>query len=119
MPLKVAAAGESANDTGRRGNSETAAAALSIFDGGRDCRGRTPQAHRRYHECLDQRVLLSGTFSREACHAGGPYSFGGGVPPRRRAPHINQRYPALAPPPQTLTPHRATPPAPRHTTTLQ
>src|SRR5882762_733834 len=70
MPLKGSAATESANDTGRRGNSETATASLSIFDGGRDSRGGTPQAHRRYQECLDQRVLLSGTFSREACHAG-------------------------------------------------
>src|SRR5712671_3612317 len=64
-PLKGSAATESANDTGRCGNSEAAAASLSIPHGGRDRRGGTPQTHRWHQECFDQRVLLSGTFSRQ------------------------------------------------------
>src|SRR5205823_5333221 len=63
-PLKRCAATESANDTGRRGNSEAAAAPLSISHGGRDCRGGTPQAHRWHQKRFDQRVLLSGPFPR-------------------------------------------------------
>src|SRR5260370_32723159 len=73
-PLKGCAATESAHDTGRRGNSKATAAPLSISHGGRDSRGGTPQAHRRHQKCFDQRVLLSGTFSRKACHARGPDS---------------------------------------------
>src|SRR5712691_1663886 len=73
-PLKGSAATESTNDTGRRGNSETAAASLSIPHGGRDRRGGTPQAHRGHQECFDQRVLLSRAFSRQASDAGRPDS---------------------------------------------
>src|SRR5260370_3384530 len=68
-PLKGSAVTESANDNGRRGNPETAAASLSIPHGGRDRRGGPPQAHRWHQECFDQSVLLSGAFSRQAGEA--------------------------------------------------
>src|SRR5467141_669176 len=78
-PLKGSATTESANDTGRCGNSEAAAASLSIPHGGRDRRGGTPQTHRWHYECFDQRVLLSGAFSRQAGDARGPDSRGRGT----------------------------------------
>src|SRR5260370_30028344 len=73
-PLEWSAATESANDSGRDGNSEVAAASLSISDGGRDSRGGKTQAHRGHKKCFDQRVLLPWTFSPQADNPGRPTS---------------------------------------------
>src|SRR5260370_16790613 len=64
---------ESANDSGRDGNSEVAAASLSISDGGRDSRGGKTQAHRGHKKCFDQRALLPGKFSRQADNPAPPH----------------------------------------------
>src|SRR6266478_1186757 len=61
---------ESANDTGRRGNSEDSAAPLSLSDGGCHPRDGAPEAHRWREECHHQRVALPGAFSGPADHAG-------------------------------------------------